>query len=316
MVEGDLPSTAASALDYVTQLDAGSTVDVSRPVSDAARDFLVSKQQTLVLLGDAGCGKSTFMWQLADRLLGACGSQLLDTPTSRIEQHVFPVVVPVYIELKLHKASELGGLLDRFLANAGLSMSVIGALRAQDPSYPWVRLVVLADGFDELQGDLASVRNFVGTICGGAPWPASLLRVIVTSRENRMGDRGSESTAFGGQGAHRRLFMLPFSRARVRFPSSFFLLGAPAYNGLVCNAGLWAVLLASWFRLTITSLTERQFWEASFAAARSTPQCSSRVRLSWSWCAIPSSFGCSWRRFLRCPRAVTSSRGTTSTACL
>ncbi len=215
MVEGDLPRTAASALDHVTQLDAWSSEDVSCLLSDAARDFLASGQQTLVLLGDAGSGKSTFMWQLAGGLLGACGSQLLDTPTSLCEQSVFPVVVPVYIELKLHKALELGGLLGRALTGAGLPASVIAALRSQDPLHPLVRLVILADGFDELQGDLTCVRDFVGTICGGAPWPAPLLKVIVTSRESRLGDRGSESTAFGGPGTYRRLLMLPFSRARV-----------------------------------------------------------------------------------------------------
>ncbi len=216
MVEGDLPRAAASALDYVTQLDAGSTADVSRLLSDAARDFLASEQQTLVLLGDAGSGKSTFMWQLAGGLLGACSDELLDTPTSRFEQSVFPVVVPVYVELKLHKASELGGLLDRALAWAGLSTPVTAALKSQDPLHPLVRLVVLADGFDELQGDLGRVRDFVGTICGGTPWSAPLLKVIITSRENRLGDRGSESTTFGGAGAYTRLLMLPFSRARVR----------------------------------------------------------------------------------------------------
>jgi hypothetical protein len=216
VVEGDLPRAAASALDIVSQLEVSSAVNVSRPLSDVARDFLASDQQTLVLLGDAGSGKSTFMWQLAGGLLGACGSQLLDTPTSRCDQSVFPVVVPLYIELKLHRASELGGLLDRALAGAGLPPSVIAALFAQDPLHPLVRLVVLADGFDELRGDLTCVRDFVGTICGGAPWPASLLKVIVTSRENHLGDRASEATTFGGPGAYRRLLMLPFSRARVR----------------------------------------------------------------------------------------------------
>jgi hypothetical protein len=149
-------------------------------------------------------------------------------------------VVPVYIELKLHKASELSGLLDRALAGAGLPASVIAALKSQDPLHPLVRLVVLADGFDELQGDLTCVADFVGTICGGAPWPAPLLKVIVTSRENRLGDRGSESTAFGGPGAYKRLLMLPFSRARVR---GIFLFSCRKV--LVCNAGFPAVLLAS-----------------------------------------------------------------------
>jgi hypothetical protein len=224
VVEGDLPRAAASALDYVTQLDAGSTVDVSRLLSDTARHFLASTQQTLVLRGDAGSGKSMFMWQLAGVLLGTCSDELLDTPTSRCDQSVFPVVVPVYIELKLHKASELGGLLDRALAGAGMPPSVIAALRSQDPLHPLVRLVVLADGFDELQGDLSCVADFVGTICGRTSLAASLLKVIVTSRENRLGDRGSESAAFGGPGAYRRLLMLPFARARVRFfVIAFFL---------------------------------------------------------------------------------------------
>jgi hypothetical protein len=196
-------------------------VDVSRLLSDTARDFLASGQQTLVLRGDPGSGKSTFMWQLAVRLLGAVGGHLLDTPTSRCRQDAFPLVVPVYIELKLQNTSELAGLLGRVLTNAGLSTSVIAALRSQDPLHPLVRLVILADGFDELQGDLNRVADFVGTVCGGAPWPASLLSVIITSRENRLGDRGSELTAFGGPGAYRRLLMLPFSRARVRGMSTY-----------------------------------------------------------------------------------------------
>ena len=97
-------------------------------------------------------------------------------------------------------------------AKCGLLPAVIQALRTQDPAKPMVRLVVLADGFDELQGEPSSVRDFVSLICGGTSWAPELLAVIVTSRENRLGSRSVENDIFR---VHQRAVLLPFSTSRV-----------------------------------------------------------------------------------------------------
>jgi hypothetical protein len=47
-----------------------------------------------------------------------------------------------------------------------------------------------------------------------------------------LGDRGSETTAFGGAGAYKRLLMLPFSRDRVRGVFLYSYLEVPRVCGL------------------------------------------------------------------------------------
>jgi hypothetical protein len=151
---------------------------------------------------------------------------LLERPLSRAGSDVFPICVPLYVELKFYQASKLHGLLQRCLGAAGVGPAGIDALRSQDPLRPLVRLLVLADGFDELRGEPSAVRDFVGTICGGEPWAASILTVIVTSRENRLGDRRVEALSFGSPGPYTRLVMLPFSRSLVS--------GSPSMLAVCC----------------------------------------------------------------------------------
>jgi hypothetical protein len=227
-LSGDLPSGTTTTLDYVTKTEASAaaaagsssgsgTSHVSGAsrhgsLSDIADSFLASGCQLLVLLGEAGSGKSTFMWKLCTRLLAGSPPGFLDVPVSRMASPVKPLYLPVYVELKRYKADGLAGLLHNALLSAGLSREAVQALRGQDTRAPLVRVVLLADGFDELQGDMSVFEDFVGTACGG--WDPSLLAVIVTSRESRVGDRTREHTLFGGR--HNRALLLPFTKDRVR----------------------------------------------------------------------------------------------------
>jgi hypothetical protein len=208
---GELPLNVASALEYVTKTEAGSPKADYVALCDVADRFLASGRQLLLLLGEAGSGKSAFLWQLCKRLLSAAPPGLLHQPVSRMPSAVKPLYLPVYVELKRCRADGLAGLLDRALRSAGLTPEAGQALRGQDTSAPMVRVVLLADGFDELQGDASAVRDFLNTVCGG--WDPALLAVIATSRESRVGGRTRERDMFGGK--YDRALLLPFTKKLV-----------------------------------------------------------------------------------------------------
>jgi hypothetical protein len=180
--------------------------------------FLRSDHRSLVVFGDAGAGKSTLCLLLGQRQLaqGVNMYQWLDTPVSRLHDDSALPWIPVLIELKAYKVSELHGLLSQVLVSkCRVPAEAVPAMRVQAPSGHAVRLLLLVDGYDELQLDTATpVRDLLATLCGGADnlWPPWLLKCVFTSRPNRLSGRAEERDVFG---PHQRCELLPFTRGQV-----------------------------------------------------------------------------------------------------
>jgi hypothetical protein len=113
-----LPEDAASPLEFVEALEAGRSGSILSP-SVVVDSFLSSGDQVLVVLGEAGSGKSSLLYLQGRRLLqqlqqqqqqgvggGGGGGGGVSRPC---------VVYPVLIELKAFRSEELVGLLPRLL---------------------------------------------------------------------------------------------------------------------------------------------------------------------------------------------------------
>jgi WD40 repeat protein len=126
------------------------------------------------------------------------------------------------------RGGELLGLLPRLLATTcGLDEQTIIALQspvATSPG-PHVRILLLCDGLDELQGLSAVGADMVSTLCGGVgrAWPPCRLKVVFTSREGAVG-RGPDARRFG---RHVKRVLLPFTTKQVRFMSALSIASSP-----------------------------------------------------------------------------------------
>jgi hypothetical protein len=235
----DLPADMTSG-QYVAQLDVGSSslpyppepaVDAVDALMAGASD---SPDRLLLVLGEAGSGKSLFTWTCVQRCLGAVEERMRSAATHDVvpgagDGSTRPTLwLPLVMDLKQLKASELGGALARHLAPeaCGLPVETAAALRGgmTIPSVGPVGLLVLCDGFDELQAEASedatntariTLKDLFCLLCGKGPgsvWAPGVLRMVVTCRESRLKDRADENAVFG---AHGRRLLLPFSKAQV-----------------------------------------------------------------------------------------------------
>jgi hypothetical protein len=217
-----------SPIEYVARVEASQVEDESSPLAHQLEAFMSNDgQRLLLLLGEAGCGKSMFTWlQAQSRVESVLGS--LRTPTaSAVDALGFQLPwAPLVLDLLRFKAvgiaseshAGLQNCLSQYLTkDCGLPPPVVDMLRRGRPfrDRPVLRLLVLCDGFDELQGAadmVSSVTDFVSTICGGHHWSNCSMKVVVTCRDGRL-TRSDEDTVFPGR---LRRVILPFSTPRVR----------------------------------------------------------------------------------------------------
>ena len=173
--------------DLVGKLNSGEAVKGVTPVTldSEAAAFLSSDDTLLLLLGEAGSGKSMFSWLTVQKCVqafdavangvvtppdgdagsgtGSGGGSGSGSGTSgsdgSVPVTVLPatVWVPVVIDLKQYKMSELAGRLPKYLRDVcGMSDADLLALRNSSPSVstlPRLSVVVICDGFDELQAE-------------------------------------------------------------------------------------------------------------------------------------------------------------------
>ena len=227
--------------DLVGKLNSGEAVKGVTPVTldSEAAAFLSSDDTLLLLLGEAGSGKSMFSWLTVQKCVHAFDAVAngVQTPpdgdagsgSGSGSEVPATLWVPVVIDLKQYRMSEVVGRLPKYVRDVcGTSDADLSALRNSSPSVstlPRLSVVVICDGFDELQAEeseaatksvragLRDLFNLVTDPARAGVWAAGSLKIVVTTRESRLNGRGDENAVFG---KHRRRVLLPFNDTQVQ----------------------------------------------------------------------------------------------------
>jgi hypothetical protein len=226
-----------SADKYVVEVESGKTTNVSMSTAASLESFLGGSQRVMVVVGEPGVGKSSFLYSTGLAIAQHARSTSRGVAVGGLSEDCNVPWIPVLIDLKHYRTSELLGLIPRFLANAGLRLEDTEHLRLLSlesaagshfgdgtaPCMP-LRLLVLCDGLDELQGESdasqeqrarETLRDLLTTLLGGPAllWGHGAVKLVVTTRESRLASRREETALFGP--SHLRRLMLPFNVRQV-----------------------------------------------------------------------------------------------------
>ncbi len=105
-----VPDSMSSA-EYVSKVETGEIENKTQPLLSEVDDYLNSDDQVMLLLGDPGAGKSLFSWYSTQSRL-----QQYQRVLQGLEPGDIPWL-PVVIELKNYRLSELTNLLPRYLSD-------------------------------------------------------------------------------------------------------------------------------------------------------------------------------------------------------
>jgi septin family protein len=132
------------ALKYYIDLEGVDENDVySGKLGDIVNDFLFDIKNVLVILGDYGTGKTTFLKKIFSQKAEA---YLNDPINNRI---------PILIYLRdYQKATSIGSLIEDYLRDFGLEYNSFRKFVREG------RILLLLDGFDEMSGDMRRVVSF------------------------------------------------------------------------------------------------------------------------------------------------------------
>ena len=234
----ELPRDMTSGA-YVAQLEAKLGVS-TESVSDAstglasimttAREFLDGPSTTLGVFGEPGSGKTMLVWLFSRALVRKLDKHLA-TPVKRTldgaGHHAALPWLPIVLDLKKHSACGLatdsprglqGALEAHLVMDCRMSAEAVAYLKSgpgADASVrPRVRLLVLCDGLDELQGPSAAVLkigSLLSAICGDEAWTGCDVKMVVTCRESHVTAVVEREILL----VHDRRVILPFSTPQV-----------------------------------------------------------------------------------------------------